>query len=97
MWGIFWFFNGLLAGIIGWIEWIILYIPNLIMYWWGVLMTMIFKPLDDVCIWWFNIWDGVADFILAIIAFPSVSPAFGLEMLLAIPIQAVEWIKVGAL
>jgi len=57
---------------------------------------MIFKPLDDVCIWWFKIFDDIADAIMTVMVAPQWSPAFGPEMILSLPIKAINFINIDA-
>jgi len=95
-WSIHWTIMSLLQGLIDLFIYIIFWLPNLIMYYWGLLMTLIFKPFDDICIWWFSIFDDIADVILTIVQPPTWSPAFGVEMILSMPIQAINLIQVDA-
>jgi hypothetical protein len=96
LWSIHWFIVSLFQGLVDLFFYILFYIPNLIAYYWGLLMTLIFKPFDDICIWWFSIFDGIADVILSIVNVPTWSPAFGIEMILSLPIQAVNLINIDA-
>lgn len=71
---VFWFIAWFALDIIIWIVqvllYIVLFIPNLILYYWGLLMAMIFRPLDNLCIWWFEIFDTIADYLLLFIQPP---------------------------
>jgi len=94
---LFWLMFDIVYFLFGWVMWLIMFIPNLLLYYWGLVMAFLFKPLDDVCIWWFEIFDGIADAILAFMLLPTWDPAFGIEMILAMPIQALNFIKVDNL
>lgn len=94
---IFWFIYDLFAFVREFMMWLIFYIPNLILYYWGMLMRMIFEPLDDVCIWFVSIFDDIADVLMAFVIPPTWQPAWGPEIIASFPIKLIDAIKIDAL
>lgn len=94
MWWVIWTVYDLFAFVRDIIMYFVLYIPNLILYYWGLLMSAIFKPLDDICVWWWSIFDEIADVLMAFVIPPEWDPAWGPEVILSLPIKALLNIKI---
>jgi len=61
---------------------------------WIMFITLIFKPLDDVCVWWYSLWEGLADAIGDLLPLPAWEAAWGLEIALSMPLVSTnDWFE----
>lgn len=85
IWNIYWWFMQLLMDIL-------IAILDFFAWLWISFITLIFKPLDDLCVWWFGIWRDLAMALGDLLPLPEWQSAWGLESVLSMPLVGVnDW------
>jgi hypothetical protein len=94
LWSIYWFVVmflwNLIWPIIQWVIYILWFIPMFILSLWYWLMTLIWTPLDGICVSFFQWLEGVLDAILEAVPAPEWEPTW-FELGMAQPILALNY------